>query len=74
VLEGPLLKTLMCHVVPRPHPFSDHSGARPATFPIVPLFERCIVLVADDEPGILRLASHTLTRHGYAVIPASGEL
>jgi CheY-like chemotaxis protein len=44
------------------------------TFSIVPLFERCVVLVADDEPGILRLASHALTRHGYIVIPASDGL
>lgn len=34
-------------------------------------FERCVVLVADDEPAVLRLASHTLTRHGYIVIEAA---
>ena len=34
-------------------------------------FERCVVMVADDEPSILRLVSNALTRHGYEVIPAS---
>src|SRR5690349_25120681 len=34
-------------------------------------FERCVVLVADDEPAVLRIVSYALTRHGYTVIPAS---
>ena len=33
-------------------------------------FERCVVLVADDEPGILQIVSYVLQRHGYEVIPA----
>jgi two-component system cell cycle sensor histidine kinase/response regulator CckA len=37
----------------------------------MPLFERCVVLVADDEPTILGIVTHVLTRHGYDVIPAS---
>lgn len=36
----------------------------------MPSFERCVVLVADDEPGILQLVSYVLTRHGYEVIAA----
>jgi two-component system cell cycle sensor histidine kinase/response regulator CckA len=34
-------------------------------------FERCVVLVADDEPSVLRTVSYVLTRHGYDVIPAA---
>jgi two-component system, cell cycle sensor histidine kinase and response regulator CckA len=34
-------------------------------------FERCVVLIADDEPSVLRIVTHTLTRHGYTVIQAS---
>ena len=34
-------------------------------------FERCVVLVADDEPVVLRTVTTALTRHGYKVIPAS---
>lgn len=34
------------------------------------VFERCVVLAADDEPTILRLVSHALRRHGYTVIEA----
>jgi two-component system cell cycle sensor histidine kinase/response regulator CckA len=34
-------------------------------------FERCVVLLADDEPMVLQLASRALTRHGYDVIPAA---
>ena len=33
-------------------------------------FERCVVLVADDDPVILRIVTLALTRHGYVVIPA----
>jgi CheY-like chemotaxis protein len=33
-------------------------------------FERCVVLVADDEPAILSIIAQTLKRHGYIVIPA----
>jgi len=33
-------------------------------------FERCVVLVADDEPGILEIVSRALARHGYEVISA----
>jgi CheY-like chemotaxis protein len=33
-------------------------------------FERCVVLVADDEPTILRTVTIALTRHGYIVIEA----
>jgi two-component system cell cycle sensor histidine kinase/response regulator CckA len=40
----------------------------------MPLFERCVVLVADDEPGILRLVGNALTRHGYIVIAAPDGL
>ena len=34
-------------------------------------FERCVVLVADDDLAVLRMVSYALTRHGYIVIPAS---
>jgi len=34
-------------------------------------FERCVVLVADDEPVVLQLATRSLARHGYEVIPAA---
>src|SRR4051794_18627582 len=34
-------------------------------------FERCVVLVADDEPIILELVSRALIQHGYDVIRAS---
>jgi CheY-like chemotaxis protein len=34
-------------------------------------FERCVVLVADDEPTILQIVAIALRRHGYVVIPAS---
>jgi DNA-binding response OmpR family regulator len=37
----------------------------------VPAFERCVVLIADDEPTVLQLTSRALTRHGYDVILAS---
>jgi DNA-binding response OmpR family regulator len=37
-------------------------------------FERCVVLIADDEPMILQLASRALSRHGYEVIPAKDGL
>jgi two-component system cell cycle sensor histidine kinase/response regulator CckA len=37
-------------------------------------FERCVVLVADDEPMVLRLASTALKRHGYEVIAATDGL
>src|SRR5437763_13838024 len=37
----------------------------------MPSFERCVVLVADDEPIILELVSRALRRHGYKVISAS---
>src|ERR1700722_13826852 len=33
-------------------------------------FDRCVVLVADDEPAVLKVVTHALTRHGYSVIPA----
>src|SRR3954453_18181479 len=33
-------------------------------------FERCVVLVADDEPGILQIVSYALRRHGYEVLAA----
>jgi CheY-like chemotaxis protein len=33
-------------------------------------FERCVVLVADDEPVVLNLVRAALVRHGYVVIPA----
>jgi two-component system, cell cycle sensor histidine kinase and response regulator CckA len=36
----------------------------------MPSFERCVVLVADDEATVLRMVSLALTRHGYEVIPA----
>jgi two-component system, cell cycle sensor histidine kinase and response regulator CckA len=36
----------------------------------MPSFERCVVLVADDEPLVLRLVTGVLTRHGYIVISA----
>jgi CheY-like chemotaxis protein len=35
----------------------------------MPSFERCVVLVADDEPTVLRIITYALTRHGYEVIP-----
>jgi CheY-like chemotaxis protein len=34
-------------------------------------FERCVVLIADDEPMVLQLATRSLARHGYEVIPAT---
>jgi two-component system cell cycle sensor histidine kinase/response regulator CckA len=34
-------------------------------------FERCVVLVADDEPTVLRTVTFTLKRHGYIVIPTT---
>ena len=34
-------------------------------------FERCVVLVADDEPTVLQLVSYALRRHAYEVIPAT---
>jgi CheY-like chemotaxis protein len=34
-------------------------------------FERCVVLVADDEPTVLKTVCYALTRHGYEVIPAT---
>jgi two-component system, cell cycle sensor histidine kinase and response regulator CckA len=37
----------------------------------MPSFERCVVLVADDEPTVLRIVSHALSRHGYIVIEAT---
>ena len=37
----------------------------------MPSFERCVVLIADDEPAILRLASTALSRHGYDVLSAA---
>jgi len=37
-------------------------------------FERCVVLVADDEPAVLKIVTHALTRHGYIVIPAQDGL
>jgi two-component system cell cycle sensor histidine kinase/response regulator CckA len=37
----------------------------------MPSHERCVVLVADDEPMILRLTSRILMSHGYTVIPAT---
>jgi two-component system cell cycle sensor histidine kinase/response regulator CckA len=37
----------------------------------MPAFERCVVLVADDEPSVLRLVTHVLTRHGYTVLAAA---
>ena len=33
-------------------------------------FERCVVLVADDESSVLSLVTHVLGRHGYTVIAA----
>ena len=36
----------------------------------VPTFDRCVVLVADDEPAVLRLTSAALSHHGYEVISA----
>ncbi len=33
-------------------------------------FERCVVLVADDEPVVLNLVRTALIRHGYVVIAA----
>jgi CheY-like chemotaxis protein len=32
--------------------------------------ERCVVLVADDEPVVLKFTARILVRHGYTVIPA----
>ena len=37
-------------------------------------FERCVVLVADDEPTVLQMASRSLVRHGYEVISAPNGL
>jgi two-component system cell cycle sensor histidine kinase/response regulator CckA len=37
----------------------------------MPSFERCVVLVADDEPTVLRTVTFALSRHGYIVIPAT---
>jgi two-component system cell cycle sensor histidine kinase/response regulator CckA len=37
----------------------------------VPSFERCVVLIADDEPMILQLTSRALRRQGYDVIVAA---
>jgi two-component system cell cycle sensor histidine kinase/response regulator CckA len=37
----------------------------------MPSFERCVVLVADDEPIILQLVTDVLVRHGYIVISAT---
>ena len=37
-------------------------------------FDRCVVLVADDESAILKVVTHALTRHGYVVIPAEDGL
>src|SRR4051812_9426482 len=34
-------------------------------------FDRCVVLVADDEPMVLQLATRALPRHGYRVIAAA---
>jgi len=34
-------------------------------------FERCVVLVVDDEPAILHIVSYALARHGYDVITAN---
>ena len=36
----------------------------------MPPFEHCVVLVADDEPTILRTIKLVLTRRGYNVITA----
>jgi CheY-like chemotaxis protein len=49
--------------------FSSLSGSD--TISGMPSFERCVVLVADDEPSVLRLVSHALTRHGYVVVSAA---
>jgi CheY-like chemotaxis protein len=35
----------------------------------MPSFERCVVLVADDELTVLRIVTYALTRHRYDVIP-----
>ena len=37
----------------------------------MPSFERCVVLVADDEPIVLQLVRDVLVRHGYIVISAT---
>src|ERR1700689_4178671 len=37
----------------------------------MPSFERCVVLVADDEPTVLRTVTYALTRYGYEVIPVA---
>ena len=37
-------------------------------------FERCVVLVVDDEPTVLKTVTYALKRHGYIVIPASDGL
>ena len=34
-------------------------------------FERCVVLVTDDEPLVLKLVAGALTRYGYVVLPAN---
>lgn len=36
----------------------------------MPAFERCVVLVVDDEPAVLRIVSLALTYHGYVVLSA----
>jgi CheY-like chemotaxis protein len=37
----------------------------------MPSFERCVVLVADDEPIVLQVVTDVLVRHGYIVISAT---
>src|SRR5579862_5968732 len=32
-------------------------------------FDRCVVLVADDEPTVLKTVTFALKRHGYEVLP-----
>jgi CheY-like chemotaxis protein len=34
-------------------------------------FERCVVLIADDDPVVLQIVTYALTRHGYITIPAA---
>jgi hypothetical protein len=36
-------------------------------------FERCVVLVADDEPVVLKLVRTALIRHGYVVIATEDD-
>src|SRR3954471_7069892 len=67
-------KSLMCYIIPRDAIFRTSPPPNLLHFQSMLLFERCVVLIADDEPGILRLASHALTRHGYIVIPAPDGL